>query len=364
MPVNFKPLRVFAGLLVLALLGSACLNMGATVTPTLTATPEPTRGSGRNQPRTTPGQTTTPEDGTVTGEQRFEPGGFTYTVIPNYQLDVSDQVVIMLAPDTNPDWGLGVMLMGGRSQEGATVRDYLAGFSFGGNFTLSEPVTITMGSASGLAVDFSGYQGFVRGRIVILMPTPTQVFVAYAVVTADIWVATLSPMFDEWLASITFFEPIDSFYVPEPSEGDGGTRQWATSAKASSEYGSPGWAASQATGESDVTTCGDNLNAWAAEQPNTVEWIELAYETPVVPTEIRIIESYNPDQVIKVELLDLDGEYHEVYSGKPQRVDSCPYPLSIDITDATYQTMVVKITVDQSSLATGVQIDAVELIGE
>jgi len=140
-------------------------------------------------------------------------------------------------------------------------------------------------------------------------------------------------------------------------------RQWAAAATASSEYSSPNWAAFQATGALDTFECGDYTTAWASSSSSTVEWIELAYDTPVYPTEVNIFQTYNPDQVLFVDLLDVDGEYHDIYLGEPGEADECPYTLSIPVEYADYRVIGVKITIDQSVLGSWNEIDAVELVG-
>lgn len=141
-------------------------------------------------------------------------------------------------------------------------------------------------------------------------------------------------------------------------------RQWATSATASSEFDNPDQAAFQATGAPDTFECEDLPTAWCPEDCETVEWLELHYDVPVRPTEINIIQVYSPDQVLFVDLIDTDGEYHGVYIGEPVNLwDECPYTLSIPV-EADYQAIGVRITIDQSVLDMSYnEIDAVELVG-
>jgi len=94
--------------------------------------------------------------------------------------------------------------------------------------------------------------------------------------------------------------------------------QWASSATASTEYSSPGYAAEQATGAPDTPDCGDQETAWASEEGHTIEWLEVQYDMPVIPIEINIYESHTPSQVSLVELIDTTGFYHEVYSATPE----------------------------------------------
>lgn len=140
-------------------------------------------------------------------------------------------------------------------------------------------------------------------------------------------------------------------------------RQWGATAKASSEYSSSDWAAHQATGAPDTPDCGDYETAWASAEQYSVEWLEVSFAKVVIPTEVNIYESHTPTQIVKVEILDDSGVYHEVYTGTPQGT-SCPYVLSIPIQNASYQATAVKLTVDQSQLNLAWdEIDAVELVG-
>jgi hypothetical protein len=142
-------------------------------------------------------------------------------------------------------------------------------------------------------------------------------------------------------------------------------RQWAADADASSEWGNPDWTASQATGGPNTFECGDLGTAWAAAGKDTVEWINLYYNTPVYPTEIRIIQTYNPDQVTQVDLIDMQGQFVTVYTGQPKQQDTpCPYTLSISVNRSDILVQGVRVTIDQSVL--GIEwneIDAVEIVG-
>jgi hypothetical protein len=142
-------------------------------------------------------------------------------------------------------------------------------------------------------------------------------------------------------------------------------RQWATSARASTEYSNPHWAASQAVGEPDVETCGDNTNAWASKNDNTVEWLELEYRTPVFPTEINIYQSYHPSQVVEVVLFNPTGDRYIVWEGYPEPVEFCPDLMNIQV-DLDKKTLVnkIRISIDQQVNGWGWnEIDAVELVG-
>lgn len=139
--------------------------------------------------------------------------------------------------------------------------------------------------------------------------------------------------------------------------------QWATSAIASSEFSSS-WGATNVIGAPDTPECGDYTTAWASSSSGGVDWIEVYYDTPVYATQINIYESYNPDQVVSVEVFDLDGNVTEVYTQSPEGFDLCPMVLSIDLAQTDTLIYGVRINVDQSVLSLGWnEIDAVELVG-
>jgi hypothetical protein len=140
-------------------------------------------------------------------------------------------------------------------------------------------------------------------------------------------------------------------------------RQWAGAATASSEYSNPDWSASQATGAPNTLSCGDRTSAWASADKTSTDWLELRYEKAVYPQAVYIHHSYAPDAVVKVELIDLAGEYHSIYTGQPS-VKECPYKEFI-LVQADYLAIGVRITLDQSGLEASLrdEIDAVELVG-
>jgi hypothetical protein len=155
--------------------------------------------------------------------------------------------------------------------------------------------------------------------------------------------------------------------IPEPTKEEmagESIRQWASSATASSEYGNPDWAASQAVGAPDTAECGDYSTAWASSGSDTVEWLEVTFDTPVYATEVNVIQTYNPDQIVEVELIDVDGGYHSVFDQEPVAEDTCPYTFNLSGDPTEYLVQGVRITIDQSVLGLGWnEIDAVEIIG-
>lgn len=140
-------------------------------------------------------------------------------------------------------------------------------------------------------------------------------------------------------------------------------RQWATAARASSQYSDPDWAAAQAIGAPNTEGCDDYPTAWASQNSYGVDWLEVAYSTPVIPSEINIYESLTPDFVTLVEVLDVQGNYWPVYSSTGSELEECPYVLNIPVVNITEYVYAVRVTVDQTNASYWNEIDAIELVG-
>ena len=138
--------------------------------------------------------------------------------------------------------------------------------------------------------------------------------------------------------------------------------QWASAATASSEYESDSWSAAQATGAPNVASCDDEASAWASAGPD-LDWLELQYQTPVRPLEIRIYEVWVPGSIIKVEVRDAAGAFHTVYTASPKAGTGCLRTLSIPITTFTEPVSAVRLTLDQRIINNWNEIDAVQLVG-
>ena len=168
--------------------------------------------------------------------------------------------------------------------------------------------------------------------------------------------------------AIWFNQPLDGPMTWEVWGGDGSgwiprVDQWAFSATASSEYGNPDWAATQATGAPDTPECGDYQTAWASSASDGVDWLELSYEFPVVPGRINIYETHSPGFIVRVEVVDEDGYYYTIWEGEPASVDECPRVLSIPVTGIDSPVAGVRIHLDQSEGGNWNEIDAAELVG-
>ncbi len=363
-----------AALLVLTLAVAAC---GGTPAPTATPVP-PTKTPV--PPTNTPLPPTNTPAVAMDPEQRSAEGGFAYRPPKGYEVMPFGAMVYISAPGADDTTGPLMIIAGGADAgglvgEGATVQDIMEAITqemAGSDITASEPKPIVVAGVPAMNIDISGTEDGVAmtGRIVVAKPTETQSFILIAMSTAEKW-PDFSKAVEAVLGTITFFAPAMATEIPQatprPTQVGGGgmseVRQWASGAAASSEYGDPSWAAIQATGAPNVSDCGDDPNAWASSGSDSRDWIELTYDYPVYVTQINIYQTYNPNQVIKVELIDLTASYHEIYTGEAEEED-CPYILTIDVPQTDYLAGGLRITIDQSLLGLGWnEIDAVELVG-
>jgi len=309
-------------------------------------------------------------------EYRSVEGGYAFEVVPGYELEEFYGLVSMQTPDADPDVGPSIMLIGGINDESKSSSQLLDDFvsGLGQEGEISNQREVTVDGVPGITVDFEGTpEGkSAMGRAVFVAVTPKQMFSLFVVAPPDLWDEELKSTFEAVLATISFFEPqVDTTELDESGPVEVAeppvqevVRQWASSATASSEYSSPDWSADQATGAPDTPECGDIETAWASMQSDGVDWLEVSYDIPVIPTEVNIYESHTPTQIVKVELVDPSNTYHEIYTAVPEMKVDCPFVLSIQVGDADYQAVAVRITVDQSIIdLPWDEIDAVELVG-
>lgn len=149
-----------------------------------------------------------------------------------------------------------------------------------------------------------------------------------------------------------------------------GKGQWAVKAEASSTYAptndsKASWSPVQMTGVPNVSTYGDNGNAWASkEQDKDMEWVKLTFEKEVFATEVRIKESFNPGAIVKIELVDSKNKSYVVFEGTASEKEKKMQYCLATFEKTKYKTKIVKITIDSKVVAGWNEIDAVQLVGE
>ena len=320
---------------------------------------------------------------------RSEAGGYSFKPLEGLDLTEEFGITQMLEPGADPETGPMIAMIGGTSEEELDNETLLTRMA--DSFTdgeISKPKKVKVGGVAGLDVGIESTTGEdAIGRMVIVMVEPTQQFVMFGVSPKDDW-KTFNKDFDKVMKSIEFFTPAQ--IVVEEPEGepaavvepgittpgatpDPGTptgtgemlRQWAVSAVASSEYAEEGWSAKQATGEPNVGSCQDDVFAWASLYSNTVEWIELTYETAVIPYEVTVVQTYNPSQIVDITGIADDGSEYLIWESEPEVVEYCPDFLTISVEpDKEVYINKLRITIDQNVLGLGWnEIDAVELVG-
>ena len=325
-------------------------------------------------------------------EFRNEAGGFLLRKAPGYNFQEAIGILNMTAPDATPDAGPGLMVVGGMNTEESTNEQLMEKVKAdSGGMQVGKAKKIKVDGLEGLSAEISGdYNGqTIAGRMVVVMVTPLQQFTMLGIAPQERWKGELEPIFEDVLASVEFFEanpeamgeleiPAEPAAPEEPAEpvptrpaaqeprvdSSGVMRQWASSAQASSEFGNPSWSAMQAAGAPDTAECGDQTTAWASLTSDTVEWLEVYYDVPVYATEVIIHQTYNPSQVVKVELIDTKGQRKAIFTESPTALDFCPDEMSLSLRKTDFLVSGVRITVDQSVLGLGWnEIDAVELAG-
>ncbi len=300
-------------------------------------------------------------------EHRSEEGGYVFQTVPGFVTEEFIGFASVVAPDSDE---VSLILGGGSNPDGVSL-DALYQNSVEGveddDIEVSDRRAITVDGIPGYAVDIHGFDGDVEmyGRIVVVAVTPNQEFTMVGSAPAVRWQNELEAYFDAVLATVQFFEPTEVEFTFEEQQTDE-IHQWASEATASSQYNTPGYAAIQATGEPDtlIDYCGTVDTAWASYEGYTVEWIELSYDQAVIPSEINIIQTSAPNQVVQVDVIGVDGNYETVYTGEPEKIiEGCPFVLTVNpVVD--YEVKGVKVTIDQTVLESPWnEIDAVELVG-
>jgi len=83
--------------------------------------------------------------------------------------------------------------------------------------------------------------------------------------------------------------------------------QWPISVTASSQYSEGSWSAAQCVGPPNTAGYGDIPTAWAPKSADAkLEWLELTYRYPVIPSFVEVYESSGAPCTVKVSVLQ-DG---------------------------------------------------------
>lgn len=143
--------------------------------------------------------------------------------------------------------------------------------------------------------------------------------------------------------------------------------QWASAAIASTQYGDADFSARQAIGAPDVPSHADHPRAWApSASERQREWLEVTFAKPVSATELRIRQSFNPGTIVRVDVIDTDGQSVATWSGR----DASAYPpdqiawFAIRFQATQVPVERARIVLDTPAAKGWKEIDAVQLVAE
>lgn len=157
-----------------------------------------------------------------------------------------------------------------------------------------------------------------------------------------------------------------TYVIGPPGSGysTGAYRLWAEGATASStwrnaEPGGP-YGALQICGVPNSVFGRDTSSAWLAEKDGGMEWIEVYYSWPVVPTEMHIYENCGPGAVRKIEAQDeLTGEWKTIWEGIDPTVEPGVFSLQLNV---DFPAHIYRISLD-TAVPGWNELDAVQLVG-
>jgi hypothetical protein len=138
--------------------------------------------------------------------------------------------------------------------------------------------------------------------------------------------------------------------------------QWATMAKATSEYGGSTYEPANATGKVDgksFATKGSDVG---------FDSLEVSFDKPVNATELRVAvtDGYGLEGITKLELQDTDGKWNTIWSGintvKPDKRGARTWYVQ-PIEKTAYKAKAARITKSNNITTDRMYIDAVQLVG-
>ena len=161
------------------------------------------------------------------------------------------------------------------------------------------------------------------------------------------------------------YSTMEDKYINDPRA------QWAVAATASSSFGDaskepPG---SQASSTPWQATGPPNGSPWTNNNQDIgFDWLEASFARPVAATEVRVVMSGSiVGTVSKLELVDTDGKYHDVWAGidETRPDDRGSRTWFVRTFAATpYKAAGVKITVANAMNTGYKEIDALQIVGD
>jgi hypothetical protein len=133
----------------------------------------------------------------------------------------------------------------------------------------------------------------------------------------------------------------------------------------STQYDPSNWAASRALGAPDRTSYGDIAGAWAASSLNgTLEFISVSYDTAVYANGATIREVYGNGFVYQVDVIDMQGGLHTVWSGVDTSAPGTPVNFALTWNTTSFLVKGLKVYTDTNhNLGAWEEIDSIQLAG-
>lgn len=157
---------------------------------------------------------------------------------------------------------------------------------------------------------------------------------------------------------LEWWEQIDAVKLIGVSPEGDGMEQWASDASASTSY-DVYWTASQAEGAPNIESCEDSYFSWVPRTRGIdPEYLEAFFDVPVYATGVRVFETYSAPFVTDVELIDVDGVSHLIWSGTD--TTSCPGVFLQTFPQTSYAVKGIRVHTQSPNYE---EIDAVQLIG-
>ncbi len=141
--------------------------------------------------------------------------------------------------------------------------------------------------------------------------------------------------------------------------------QWASGAKASSQYREDRWTPEHMTGIPDVyPKYGDYDTAWVASTSDGgQEWVELFYDEAVYVKRIDVYETNHPGAIVKAELIDETGRTHVIWEGRAEVAPQESRVFMIEDIKVDIPARRVRLLLQTDQVPGWNEIDAVGLIG-
>jgi outer membrane protein OmpA-like peptidoglycan-associated protein len=166
------------------------------------------------------------------------------------------------------------------------------------------------------------------------------------------------------LNSVLFFLPAVAISWLAAPTAQAQTVLWAAKVEEVSSQKAKGkepFAPEKVLGEPNAQPLGQISNeAWIPAKDGSNEFIEVRFAKSIIAQQVTVIESFNPGSVTKIELIDIKGEHHEVYTNKnPGPLPEAFRTLQVKFKPEKYRTVGVRVTMNTAKVEGVNQIDAI-----